>query len=61
MKKLLSSLVACFAIVLFVAQLANAQVIYSDGFSRVTGSGDLNGDPNGPAANFSDWGTNDTR
>ena len=38
---------------------AHAQVIYSDTFSRVTGSGDGNGDPNGPAGNVSDWGTND--
>ncbi len=39
---------------------ANAQsIIYSDTFSRITGSGDTNGDPNGAAANFSDWGSND--
>lgn len=38
---------------------ASAEVLYSDTFTRVTGSGDANGDPNGPADNFSDWGTND--
>lgn len=38
---------------------ASAQVLYSDTFSRVTGSGDGNGDPNGAADNFSDWSTND--
>ncbi len=36
-----------------------ADTVYSDTFSRVTGSGDGNGDPNGAADNFSDWGTND--
>jgi len=39
--------------------LSSATVIYSDTFSRTTGSGDGNGDPNGGDANFSDWGTND--
>lgn len=38
---------------------ASAAVLYSDSFSRVTGSGDGNGDPNGGDPNFSDWGTND--
>ncbi len=38
---------------------ASGQVLYSDTFQRVTGSGDGNGDPNGPADNFSDWGMND--
>ena len=37
----------------------HAVLLYSDTFSRVTGSGDGNGDPNGAADNFSDWGTND--
>ncbi len=36
-----------------------ATTLYSDSFSRTTGSGDGNGDPNGAAGNFSDWGTND--
>ena len=51
-------LVACVATAL-VASQASATVLYSDTFSRTTGSGDGNGDPNGPADNFSDWGTND--
>ncbi len=38
---------------------SSAQVIYSDTFSRTTGSGDANGDPNGADPNFSDWGSND--
>lgn len=42
-----------------LAQTASAEVLYSDTFSRTTGSGDGNGDPNGAADNFSDWGTND--
>lgn len=46
------------AIAASVGSPAFAQVLYSDDFSRVTGSGDGNGDPNGPADNFSDWGTN---
>lgn len=41
------------------AGISSAATLYSDTFSRVTGSGDGNGDPNGPADNFSDWGTND--
>ncbi|MEM8863986.1 MAG: PEP-CTERM sorting domain-containing protein [Planctomycetota bacterium] len=42
-----------------MATSASATVLYSDTFSRVTGSGDGNGDPNGGDPNFSDWGTND--
>lgn len=43
---------------LTLATSASAQVIYSDSFNRVTGSGDPNGKPANPA-NFSSWGTND--
>lgn len=53
----------CFCIAIAMAACvavpASANVIYSDTFSRTTGSGDANGDPNGGADNFSDWGTND--
>ena len=51
-------LVACVATALAASQVS-AAVLYSDTFERVTGSGDGNGDPNGAADNFSDWGTND--
>ncbi|WP_428386789.1 hypothetical protein [Mucisphaera sp.] len=50
--------IAALATTLFVGT-ADAGVIYSDSFDRVTGSGDANGDPNGADPNFSDWGTND--
>lgn len=58
-------LVACGAALMLVFSsginsTADAQtIIYSDTFSRTTGSGDGNGDPNGGDDNFSDWGTND--
>lgn len=52
-------LVAAVAATCAMALPASAQIIYSDTFSRVTGSGDGNGDPNGADPNFSDWGTND--
>lgn len=42
-----------------LAGTATAEVIYSDSFTRTTGSGDGNGDPNGADPNFSDWGSND--
>lgn len=58
--------IACGTILSLVASIAvsstadaQSTVIYSDTFSRVTGSGDANGDPNGAAGNFSDWGAND--
>ncbi|MEQ8211551.1 MAG: PEP-CTERM sorting domain-containing protein [Lacipirellulaceae bacterium] len=52
-------LAAFAAISCLIVAEASATVLYSDTFSRVTGSGDGNGDPNGAADNFSDWGTND--
>ncbi|MEM8782796.1 MAG: hypothetical protein AAGE65_08045, partial [Planctomycetota bacterium] len=42
-----------------VAGVASGTVLYSDTFTRTTGAGDGNGDPNGGDPNFSDWGTND--
>lgn len=58
MKRLL---VLVFTAALAVGSIgrADAEILYSDAFDRVTGSGDGNGDPNGAADNFSDWGTND--
>lgn len=53
------ALLAVLAMAAWVSQQTDAQILYSDTFSRVTGSGDGNGDPNGADANFSDWGTND--
>lgn len=47
----------CVATALVVSQ-ASAQVIYSDSFDRVEGSGDTNGKPADPN-NFSAWGAND--
>ncbi len=58
MKIVKLTLVACVATALAASQVS-AEVLYSDTFERVTGSGDGNGDPNGAADNFSDWGTND--
>lgn len=54
-------LCTCFALLTLIGwgAPATATVLYSDTFSRTTGSGDGNGDPNGAAPNFSDWGTND--
>lgn len=52
-------LLVAIAVTAFACSQADAQILYSDTFSRVTGSGDGNGDPNGAADNFSDWGTND--
>ncbi len=49
---------AAVALAVLVAP-TQASILYSDTFSRVTGSGDGNGDPNGPADNYSDWGSND--
>lgn len=53
------SLTTALAAAALIAAPASAQILYSDTFSRVTGSGDGNGDPNGADPNFSDWGTND--
>ena len=55
---------ACITALLLAVSVASSTadadtILYSDTFSRTTGSGDLNGDPNGAADNFSDWGTND--
>lgn len=58
MTRHLGTLMAVLAAGAFGAT-ASATTLYSDTFSRVTGSGDANGDPNGAADNFSDWGTND--
>jgi hypothetical protein len=57
--KVLLSVATCLLTVNVTFSVASAQIIYSDTFSRVTGSGDANGDPNGPGDNFSDWGSND--
>lgn len=53
------SVAVALVVTALMAQSATAQILYSDTFSRITGSGDGNGDPNGAADNFSDWGTND--
>ena len=58
MKRLLLMMSAALVCVV-LASSASAQILYSDTFSRITGSGDGNGDPNGGAPNFSDWGSND--
>lgn len=50
---------AAMAVAIATLPPAEGAVLYSDTFSRVTGSGDGNGDPNGAADNFSDWGAND--
>ncbi|MEM9585978.1 MAG: PEP-CTERM sorting domain-containing protein [Planctomycetota bacterium] len=52
-------LIVVVSLGLLVTLPASAEIIYSDTFSRETGSGDGNGDPNGAADNFSDWGNND--
>jgi hypothetical protein len=48
---------ALVASALFVGQ-ATAQILYSDSFDRIEGSGDTNGKPADPN-NFSAWGAND--
>ena len=58
MKRQLSFLVACIAVTALLAGSATAAVVYSDSFSRTTGSGDPNGKPANPN-NFSSWGAND--
>ena len=58
MKRQLCTCLALAALIGWGAP-ASATILYSDTFSRTTGSGDGNGDPNGPAPNFSDWGMND--
>lgn len=47
------------ASMLGVTTAADGQVVYSDSFSRVTGSGDANGNPDGVGNGSSDWGSND--
>lgn len=59
MKQNLCFLVATVATLALLSAEANAVVIYSDSFNRVTGSGDPNGNPAGAGNGFSSWGTND--
>lgn len=61
MKRQLLFLLAGIAAMALLSAEASATVLYSDTFSRVTGSGDPNGNPGGgdPGPGFSDWGTND--
>lgn len=61
MKRFFTFTLAAITLAAFagLADQAAATVIYSDTFSRTTGSGDGNGDPNGGDPNVSDWGTND--
>ncbi|KAA1257911.1 hypothetical protein LF1_04010 [Rubripirellula obstinata] len=55
-----TSLVAiCVVAVACTIQTASAAVIYSDTFSRTTGSGDGNGNPAGTGNGASDWGSAD--
>jgi len=49
---------AAVAMTAMVGASAQATVIYSDSFDRVSGSGDTNGKPADPS-NFSAWGAND--
>ena len=58
MKKYGGYLVAVLATCGLLVSSAAAQVIYSDTFNRVEGSGDPNGKPADPN-NFSAWGDND--
>jgi hypothetical protein len=59
MKKQLCLLLVCVALAGRYSDNTQAAVIYSDTFTRVTGSGDPNGNPAGVGNGFSSWGTND--
>ena len=59
MKRHLCCLIAVFAMVLMTKTPVQAQTLYSDAFSRTTGSGNPNGNPGGPTGGVSDWGSAD--
>jgi hypothetical protein len=59
MKRSFIQVLACVAVMVVMTEFASAAVIYSDTFTRTTGSGDPNGNPAGAGNGFSSWGTND--